>query len=48
MWIELAEKKAYENSSKLTGLRISFDKRIDNERKKERIKIVYAEVLFAG
>lgn len=33
MWIELAEKKEYEDSSKLSGLRISFDKRIDNGRK---------------
>lgn len=35
MWIELAEKKEYEDSSKLSGLRISFDKRIDNGRKEE-------------
>ena len=32
MWIEMVEKKDYENSSKLTGLRVSFDKRIEKER----------------
>ena len=32
MWIEMVEKRDYENSSKLTGLRVSFDKRIEKER----------------
>ena len=35
MWIEFSEKQSYTNSSKLTGLRITFDKRIDNGRKQE-------------
>ena len=40
MWIEFAEKKEYENSSRLTGLRISIDKRIDAGRKQGIRKFV--------
>lgn len=40
MWIELSEKKEYEGSCRLTGLRVTFDKRIDAERKEEVKKFV--------
>ncbi len=38
MWIEIKDKKYYEDSGKIRGLRLIFDNRIEQERKIEVIR----------